>query len=519
MTEEFALHPGQLGLADLRRVAAGSIERLAIDQEAWAAVDAARALIEQIVAEGRRVYGVNTGFGPLSSVAIPPADVAEMQRRMIVSHCVGVGPALPDAVVRQVILLKLNTLLQGRSGVGRDLIRALHGLFNAGALPVIPSKGSVGASGDLAPLAHLAAAIIGVGSVQLDGQELPATEALERAGIRLVTLGPKEGLAMVNGTQVSLALALQGLFAIENVFAAAVLAGALSTDAAMASDGPFDPRIHASRGQRGQERLARVYASLLAGSEIRDSHRDCDRVQDPYSLRCQPQVMGASLDLLVFAASILANEINAVTDNPLVFAEDDEILYGGNFHGQPIAMAADIIALAAAEVGSMSERRIALLVDTGFSRLPPFLAVDPGLDSGFMVAQVAAASLASENKSIAHPASIDSIPTAANQEDIVSMATYAARRLTEMADNAAAIVAIELLAAAQGIEFRRPRRTSPVLEEVLAEIRAVVPPSTGDRYMKPDIDAIKALVESGRLTRFVPSDVLLSFSESPVSPR
>lgn len=507
---EFLLRPGNLTFDDLKRASTSEIAAVKVEPNAWREVDQAHALVQRAVTEGRRTYGVNTGFGPLSGTAIPNEQLAEMQRRMILSHCVGTGPLLDDGTVRQIILLKLNTLLLGRSGVRRDLINALLMLYNAGVYPCIPAKGSAGASGDLAPLAHLTAPLLGVGEVRVDGRIVPAAEGLMTAGLAPYTLGPKEGLAMVNGTQVSLALALKGLFAAENVLAAAVVAGAMTTDAAMGSDMPFDPRIQNVRGQRGQARIAPVYAQLMAKSAIRESHRNCDRVQDPYSLRCQPQIMGAALDLIEFSGDIFAREINGVSDNPLVFAEDNELLYGGNFHGQPIAMAADVLALAIAEVGSMSERRIALLVDKGFSRLPPFLAVDAGVDSGFMVAQVAAAALASENKCLAHPASIDSLPTSANQEDIVSMATYAARRLSDMVDNAASIVAIELLAAGQGIEFRRPLRSSPLLEEALAEIRKDVPAYRGDRYLKPDIDAVKSIIADGRFRRFLPGELLPS---------
>lgn len=507
---EFELRPGRLSPDDLRRAAAGEFTRVSLAPDSWGEVDRSLAMVERAVAEGRRTYGVNTGFGPLSGTAIPTDRLAEMQRRMILSHCVGTGPLLDDGTVRQIMLMKINMLLLGRSGVRRELITALLAMFNAGIHPCIPAKGSVGASGDLAPLAHLAAPLIGIGEARVAGKIMPAAQALTQAGLTPYVLGPKEGLAMVNGTQVSLALALKGLFATEDLLAAAVVAGALSTDAAMGSDMPFDPRIQRVRGQRGQARIAPVYARLLTGSAIRESHRDCDRVQDPYSLRCQPQIMGAALDLIEFAGGIFAREVNAVSDNPLVFAEDGEMLYGGNFHGQPVAMAADVLALAIAEIGSMAERRIAMLVDRGFSRLPPFLAVDPGVDSGFMLGQVAAAALASENKSLAHPASIDSLPTSANQEDIVSMATYAARRLSDMVDNAAGIVAIELLAAGQGIEFRRPLRSSALLEEALAIVRQEVPAYTQDRYLKPDIDAVKAMIAGGRFRRFLPAELLPS---------
>lgn len=509
---ELAVRPGGPTLAELRAVLGGGVERIIVDPADWSAVDAGRVLVERVVAEGRRTYGVNTGFGPLSSRAIPTDMLAEMQRRMIESHCVGTGPLLDDGVVRAAIVLKVAGLLSGRSGVRRDLVTALVGLFNAGIVPAVPAKGSVGASGDLAPLAHIAAAVLGIGEVRVDGTLVGADEALAGAGLRPFVLAPKEGLALVNGTQVSLALAVAGLVAAERVFAAAVLAGALSTEAILGSEMPFDPRIHAARGQPGQERLAHAYASLLAGSGIQRSDRRSGRVQDPYSIRCQPQIMGAAHDLISHAAGVFERELGAITDNPLVFAEDDEVLYGGNFHGQPVAMAADVLALAIAEVGSMSERRLALLVDANLSGLPPFLAADPGLDSGFMLAQVAAAALASENKALAHPVSIDSLPTSANQEDVVSMATHAARRLGEMADNAAAIVAYELLAASQGIELRRPLRSSARLEEAVSRVRARIPAYTRDRFLKPDVDAACALVVEGVLLDLVPADILPSFA-------
>ncbi|MGH8720909.1 MAG: histidine ammonia-lyase, partial [Burkholderiales bacterium] len=408
------------------------------------------------------------------------------------------------------IALKIASLAKGRSGVRPQTIEALLKLHNAGVLPCIPSKGSAGASGDLAPLAHLAAALIGVGEVRIDGATLSASEGLARAGLAALELAPKEGLAMLNGTQVSSALALLGLFAIEDLFAAAIVAGALSTDAAMGSDTPFDPRIHALRGQPGQIDTAARLRELLAGSAIRASHvQGDDRVQDPYSLRCQPQVMGACLDLMRSAARTLEIEANGVSDNPLVFAESGEVLSGGNFHGEPVAFAADTLALAAAEIGALAERRIALLIDASISRLPPFLVEHGGVNSGFMVAQVTAAALASENKSLAHPASVDSLPTSANQEDHVSMATFAARRLAELADNCAGIVAIELLAAAQGVEFRAPLKTSTALQQALGEVRAVVPFYDKDRHFAPDIEAVKRLVLAGRFNphaeRLLPS--------------
>jgi len=471
-----------LTLAHLRGIARDATP-IALDPACLPGLRAGAAAVERIVASGERVYGVNTGFGKLAQTQIPPQDLERLQRNLVLSHAAGTGPPLPDEAVRLVLALKIASLAKGRSGVRPDTVEALAKMYNERVYPRIPAKGSVGASGDLAPLAHLAAALIGVGEVLAP---------------RPIRLASKEGLALVNGTQVSTALALLGLFAIENAFAAAVAAGALSVDAAMGSDTPFDPRVHELRGHRGQIEVARHTRALLAGSAIRASHlKGDDRVQDPYSLRCQPQVMGACLDLLRHAAKTLEIEADGVSDNPLVFAETGEVLSGGNFHAEPVALAADALALACAEIGALSERRIALLIDGSISRLPPFLVEHGGLDSGFMVAQVTAAALASENKSLAHPASVDSLPTSANQEDHVSMATFAARRLGEMAENTAVIVAIELLAAAQGVDLRKPLSTSPALQGVMQKIRAVVPFYSEDRYFAPDIEAAKRLVVSG----------------------
>lgn len=509
MPHRFVLSPGRLTLAALRGLDGENVE-IDLDPAARPAIEASRAMIDDLVAQRRRTYGLNTGFGHLARTTIPAEQLKELQRRLVLSTAAGTGPLLAERIVRRVIVLKVNALGLGLSGVRPALIEALLALYNAGLSPCIPAKGSAGASGDLAPLAHLAAALLGEGEVWLDGAAMPAAAALERAGLAPLVLEAKEGLALVNGTEVSTALALEGLFAAENAFAAAVVAGALSADAALASDDPFDSRVHAARGQAGQAEVAAVYRSLLHGSGIRESHLECDRIQDPYSLRCQPQVMGACLDHIRFAADVLGREVNGVRDNPLVFAEDREILSGGNFHAQPVAMAADTLALAIAETGSLSERRTALLVDPQLSQLPPFLVRDSGLNSGFMVAQVTAAALVSENKALAHPASVDSIPTSANQEDHVSMATYAARRLGDMADNAAAIVAIELLAACQGIEFRRPLKTTPLLEEAVSLVRARVPPYDEDRFFAPDIAAVKALVAGGHFRAQLPAGLLPS---------
>jgi len=492
-----------LRLASLREAAQQPV-RLALASDTRERIASAHAVVGRVLAEDAPVYGLNTGFGLLAQTRIAPERLRDLQRNLVLSHATGTGPLLPDAVVRLVLLLKIVSLARGHSGVRPALVEQLRVLLEREAYPCIPSQGSVGASGDLAPLAHLAAALLGVGHVRLQGEELPAEQALRALGLSALELEPKEGLALLNGTQVSTALALQGLFAAEDAFRAAVLAGALSVDALKASDAPFDARIHAARGQHGQERVAACYRMLLSGSAIRESHRGCAKVQDPYSVRCQPQVMGACLDTLHHVSRILEIEANAATDNPLIFAADAEVLSGGNFHAEPVALAADALAVAIAEIGSISERRIAVLVDPKMSGLPAFLVRDSGLNSGFMMPQVTAAALVSENKSLAHPASVDSIPTSANQEDHVSMATYAARRLAPMARNTATIVGIELLAAAQGIEFHRPLRSSPPLEAVHAIVREVVPRYESDRFFHPDLQAALALIEQRRFVGFLP---------------
>jgi histidine ammonia-lyase len=410
---------------------------------------------------------------------------------------------LTDDIVRLVLVLKIAGLARGFSGVGQAVVDALAAMLRHAVYPLVPGKGSVGASGDLAPLAHIGAVLIGTGHVRHCGRVLPASEGLKIMGLEPMTLGPKEGLALINGTQVSTALALAGLFAIEDAFAAAVLAGAMTVDALKGSDTPFDERIHAARGQPGQNSIAAVYRQLLDGSEIRRSHIHCSRVQDPYSLRCQPQVMGACLDLIVNASRTLAIEANAATDNPLIFAEDNVVLSGGNFHAEPVAFAADILAMATCEIGNLSERRVAILVDPKMSGLPPFLVENSGINSGFMIAHVTAAALASENKSLAHPASVDSIPTSANQEDHVSMAMHGARRLLEMAKNLSTIVGIELLAATQGLDFHKPLRTSVALGKVQDAVRAAVPYYSKDRFMAPDIAWATDWVIKGQARRYV----------------
>lgn len=484
------LTPGHVSLATLREIYHGNVT-LALDPQAIGGVERAQQTVEAIVNQGDVVYGINTGFGKLAQTTIANDHLAELQRNLVLSHCVGLGEPLPDDVVRLVMASKVISLARGHSGVRLQLIDNLLSLFNAGVMPVIPEKGSVGASGDLAPLAHLSLMLLGEGNVRVNGEEIPALAGLKQAGVEPLVLGPKEGLALLNGTQVSTALALRGLFEGEKVFAAGLVAGALSLEAIKGSVKPFDARIHEARGQTGQIDVAAAVRNLLEGSEIIDSHQHCGRVQDPYSIRCVPQVMGACLDNLRHAARILQIEANAASDNPLVFSDTGEVISGGNFHAEPVAFAADILALAIAEIGAISERRLALLLDTGLSGLPAFLVKEGGINSGFMIAQVTAAALASENKSLAHPGSVDSLPTSANQEDHVSMATYAARRLGAMCFNTSAVVGIEAMAAAQGMEFSRPLRSSELLEEVFNGIRKRVAFLEKDRLLAPDIDQMR----------------------------
>ncbi len=500
------LHPGLLTLDDLQAIHACGLQ-LGIDPNARDAIRASATVVRRAAEGDAPVYGVNTGFGKLATTRIDNAKLDALQRNLIRSHSVGVGAPLAEPVIRLMLALKAASLARGHSGVREVVIDTLVAVHNARLIPYVPAQGSVGASGDLAPLAHLTLALMGEGEMLVDGVRVPAAAELERAGIALLTLAAKEGLALINGTQVSTALALHALLTFEPVLEAALVVGALTVDAARGSDGPFDPRIHALRGQPGQIDVAQYYRALLDGSAIRHSHLEGDdRVQDPYSLRCQPQVVGACLDQLRHAALMLVREANAVTDNPLVFVDDNgngTMVSGGNFHAEPVALACDAMAVAIAEVGAIAERRIAMLIDAGVSRLPPFLAHDPGLNSGFMIAHVTAAALASENKSMAHPASVDSLPTSANQEDHVSMATFAARRLQGMIDNVAHILAIELLAAAQGIEFLRPLRSSAALEAVHALLRERCPALDVDRYLAPDIEHAASLVRDGSLARIL----------------
>lgn len=503
---EFILKPGHLKLNDFRLLLDDDTF-LTLNPSCYTNIDTSEKVIQKVITDNKVVYGINTGFGALASTRINANDLEILQRSLVLSHAAGTGDLLNDEAVRLILALKINSLARGFSGVKRETIDALIKLYNAKIYPCIPSQGSVGASGDLAPLAHLCIILLGEGEARYQGKIISAMEALHQIGLTPLHLGPKEGLALLNGTQVSTALAILGLLAIEEVFISAIIAGALSIDAARATDAPFDERIQLVRGHLAQIQVAKLFRELLQGSEIRESHRHCVKVQDPYSLRCQPQVMGACLSHILFTSETLLVEANAVSDNPLVFAEQNEILSGGNFHAEPIALAADALAVSIAEVAALSERRIALLVDTHFSGLPAFLVRDPGINSGFMMAQVTAAALASENKSLAHPASVDSLPTSANQEDHVSMATFAARRLSPMADNAACIVGIELLAACQGIDLLHPQKTSPKLEQIHTLVREEVGFYEKDRYFAPDIAKIKVLVQSGRIRKLAQLDL------------
>ena len=486
------LNPEKITLGQLLQLWAGESARL--DDASMRRVTESAASVERIVAGGETVYGVNTGFGLLANTRIPDGRLAELQTNLILSHSAGLGDPLPRHVSRLMIVLKLLGLGRGYSGVRPVVIEALQTLLDKDAMPVIPSQGSVGASGDLAPLAHMTAALMGHGCIDLGGEAMPAAAALQKLKMQPLELGPKEGLALINGTQASTAIALDALFAGERVFGAAVAAGALSVDALKGSIKPFDPRISELRGQPGQIRVAAVIAKLLDGSLIVPSHARCGKVQDPYSFRCQPQVMGAALDLLANAARTLVIEAGAVTDNPIVFPDEDSAISGGNFHAQPVAFAADTIAMALCEVGSISERRTAVLVDPKMSGLPPFLTEDSGVNSGLMIPQVTAAALVSENKSLAFPASVDSIPTSAGQEDHVSMAPIAARKAGQIARNAAGVIAVELIAAAQGVDFHAPLKTSPKLLQVHSKVREITPRFTSDRYWADDMAALQAAV-------------------------
>ena len=492
------LDPTRIDLSILRQLWQG--EACKLDDASLDRVRASAASVERIVAGGETVYGVNTGFGLLANTRIPPERLAELQRNLILSHSCGLGDMLPRHVVRLMIVLKLLGLGRGYSGVRPVVIDALQGLLDRDAMPLIPAQGSVGASGDLAPLAHLIAALLGEGRIDVAGEILPAREALDRLGMQPLELGPKEGLALINGTQASTAIALDALFMAERVFGAALGAGALSVDALKGSIKPFDPRISEVRGQPGQIRVAAEVRGLLEGSEILVSHGRCGKVQDPYSFRCQPQVMGASLDLLTNAARTLTIEAGAVTDNPIVFEDEDSAISGGNFHAQPVAFAADTIAMAMCEVGSLSERRTAVLIDPKMSGLPAFLVDDGGVNSGLMIPQVTQAALVAENRSLAFPSSVDSVPTSAGQEDHVSMAPISARKAATIARNVAGIVAVELIAAAQGVDYHAPLRTSEKLQGLHAKVRAISPRLESDRYWADEMAALQSAVLAGELS-------------------
>lgn len=502
------LQPGKVTIQDLERVWR-EMPPVRLDPSCHKAIEAATARIASIARGNEAIYGVNTGFGKLASVSIPPHDVETLQRNLILSHCCGVGAPFSEQIVRLVMALKLLSLGRGASGVRMDVIRLIEEMLARGVIPLIPEKGSVGASGDLAPLAHMAAAMMGEGEAYFGGERLQAADALGKAGLEPLVFQAKEGIALINGTQVSTALALAGLFRAHRAARSALITGALSTDAAMGSSAPFHPEIHALRGHRGQIDAAAALTSLLDGSEIRESHREGDqRVQDPYCIRCQPQVDGACLDLLRQAAHTLTIEANAVTDNPLILS-DGSVVSGGNFHAEPVALAADQIALAVCEIGAIAQRRIALLVDPALSfGLPAFLSPKPGLNSGLMIAEVTSAALMSENKQMAHPASVDSTPTSANQEDHVSMACHGARRLTPMTENLFGIIGIEALTAAQGVDLRAPLKTSAELQNAHKAIRSAAAMIAEDRYLAVDLEAASELVASGGLNVSVSAGIL-----------
>lgn len=501
MSSTLNLIPGTLTLSQLREVHRHHIH-LTLDDSAKAGINAAEQAVLNVIKENRTVYGINTGFGLLANTRINVDELELLQRSIVLSHAAGTGDFMSEDTVRLLMLLKINSLARGFSGIRLSVIEALIQLFNAEVYPAIPEKGSVGASGDLAPLAHMSVVLLGEGEAFYQGKRISATEALDIAGLEPIALAPKEGLALLNGTQASTAFALQGLFYTENALYSAIGIGALTVDAALGSRVPFDARIHQVRGHQTQSDVAEAFRTLLDTSEIGNSHQGCEKVQDPYSLRCQPQVMGACLQQMRFAQEILVTEANGVSDNPLVFADENgqgDILSGGNFHAETVAMAADMLAIALSEIGALSERRMSLMIDTHLSGLPPFLVENGGVNSGFMIAQVTCAALASENKTLAHPASIDSLPTSANQEDHVSMATFAGRRLRDIFDNVAGILAIEWLAACQGLDFRKPLQTSERLQLLMSLLRTRVSFYDKDRYFAPDIEAAKQLIKQHAL--------------------
>ena len=508
---QLTIKPGKLTLEQLRQICRAPVQ-VSLDPSCFDDIHASTEIVNNVIAEGRTAYGINTGFGLLANTRIAPEDLETLQRSIVLCHAAGIGEFMNDETVRLMMVLNINSLARGFSGIRLSVIEALMQLVNAEVYPCVPKKGSVGASGDLAPLAHMSTVLLGEGEARYQGNVITGEEALAIAGMQKITLAPKEGLALLNGTQASTAFGLEGLFAAEDLFASATLCGAMTVEAALGSRRPFDPRVHRVRGHRSQMDSATMYRHILEfSSEVGDSHTECEKVQDPYSLRCQPQVMGACLQQIRNSAEIYEVEANSVSDNPLVFADDGDIISAGNFHAEPIAMASDNLALAIAEIGSLSERRMALLIDSSLSKLPPFLVDNGGVNSGFMIAQVTAAALASENKSLAHPASVDSLPTSANQEDHVSMATFAGRRLKDMAENTRGILAVELLSAAQGLDFRAPLKSSPLIEQAKAELRERVDFYDKDRYFAPDIAKANQLLLEAAHNKLVARDMLPSF--------
>lgn len=507
---KLTIHPGKMTLEELRVVFQQSVT-VSLDKKAHAAIEKSVATVNKIIAEDRTAYGINTGFGLLANTRIATKDLQSLQRSIVMSHAAGVGEPLDDDLVRLIMVLKINSLARGFSGIRLEVINALIALVNAQVYPFIPAKGSVGASGDLAPLAHMSLILLGEGKARFEGKWISAKKALEKAGLTPLKLEAKEGLALLNGTQTSTAFALKGLFEAEKLLLSGIVCGALSVEATLGSRKPFDARVQEVRGQKGQIDVAAMFRDILSPtSELAKSHENCVKVQDPYSLRCQPQVMGACLTQIRQAAEVILIESNAVSDNPLVFTDNGDIISGGNFHAEPVAMAADNIALALAEIGALSERRIALLMDTHMSQLPPFLVNNGGVNSGFMIAQVTAAALASENKVLAHPSSVDSLPTSANQEDHVSMAPAAGRRLWEMAKNVTGILAIEWLSACQGMDFREGLKTSETLEKARKTLRDHVAYYDKDRYFAPDIEAAIHLIDKYKLSGLFTTGVVFS---------
>jgi len=506
-----SLSPGQLTLEELRAIQRNNDIQYSLNENAFENINKSAEAVQQVIKENKVVYGINTGFGLLASTRIKNEELELLQRSIVLSHSAGFGDYMDESTVRLMMVLKINSLSRGFSGIRLSVIQALITLLNTNVYPCIPKKGSVGASGDLAPLSHMVLPLLGEGEMSYQNKIIPAKEGLKIAGLAPVTLAAKEGLALLNGTQASTAFALEGLFLAEDLFASAIVVGSMSVEAALGSRAPFDERVHIVRGQIGQIDTAKAYRHVLTkDSEIGLSHKQCDKVQDPYSLRCQPQVMGACLTQIRQAADVLIIEANGVTDNPLVFANEGDFISAGNFHAEPVAMAADNLALAIAEIGSLSERRMALLIDSHLSNLPPFLVDNGGLNSGFMIAQVTSAALASENKSLAHPASVDSLPTSANQEDHVSMATFAGRRLTEMSENTRGVLAIEYLASAQGLDYRAPLKGSLIIEQAKGLLRSVVNFYDKDRHFSPDIEKAAELIEKAEFNQFIPTRLLPS---------